>query len=375
MGKPKTLAFFAENNLHTSTAYFHVYVFISELKKLNYQVEVLGVLPDWLCPLWFRLKRRGDFLGKGVKRFFLSCLIPAWRFMQVVRVWVGGYDCIGMGRCMVEMSRVSWVEGLAGRLARRRGCPFVLFYPDALHLHLPEAYRRRFELATHVVAVTPWLAEEVKRLGYRSACVRAAVDVGRYPVREVVGERVTIGFSGGPGNAAALMEIGGVLAEVVRRRPGVRLKVVGKSTPKFEEEFEFEFRSWGNDDPFATPFEPGVEEMLDFDIGLAPIAVDDYALGKDSVKLRQYMALGLAVVGSDFGVNREVLRSWENGVLVGGMEGWIEAIVRLVDNPELRMQLGREARKDVEGLFDVAVQAPILAGKLDLFIKQAKCIL
>lgn len=374
MGKIKKLAFFAENSIRTSTAYFHVYVFIDELIKYGYKVDVLGILPGWLCPWWFRLKRRHGVGAKVVRKFLVRAVIPLWRLGQAVWAVVAGYECFGMGRCMVEMHRVGWCERLVCWLARWRNRPFVLFYPDALHLELPAVYAERFRMTTHVVAVTPWLAGEVERLGYEAACVRAAVNLRRYPVLARKGGRVTVGFSGGPGNTKALLGLGAVLAEVVRMRPEVRIKIVGKSEPKFDQEFDFEFECWGNDDPFATDFEPGVEEMLDFDIGLAPIAADEYALGKDSVKLRQYMALGLAVVGTDFGVNREVLRTWKNGVLVEGMEGWINAIVRLVDDRELRTGLGREARKDVERLFDVSVQAPVLAKELDLFIKQEKCM-
>lgn len=373
MGKIKKLAFFAENSIRTSTAYFHVYVFIDELIKYGYKVDVLGILPGCLCPWWFRLKRRQGVGAKVVRKFLVRAVIPLWRLGQAVWAGVAGYECFGMGRCMVEMHRVGWCERVVGWMARWRKRPFVLFYPDALHLELPAAYAERFRMTTHVVAVTPWLAGEVERLGHEAVCVRAAVNLRRYPVLAREGGRVTtIGFSGGPGNTKALLGVGAVLAEVARMRPEVRIKIVGKSEPKFDQVFDFEFECWGNDDPFATDFEPGVEEMLDFDIGLAPIAADEYALGKDSVKLRQYMALGCAVVGTDFGVNREVLRSWENGVLVTAQEEWVGGIVRLIDDEALRARLGEQARTDVARLFDVAVQAPLLGGALDRFVDESK---
>ncbi len=372
MPRLKTIAFFAENNTHTSTAYFHVYIFCEPLRKYGYNLQVYPILPDFLFGIWFRVRKGTSPIEKAVRRLFACVIIPLHRLWQVLVATLTGVNAYGMGRCLIQMHTRPTIEKMVGWLARRRGVPFIFFYPDALHLHHQDLYGQRFRATTHVIAVTPWLAQETSQLGCSSGCVRASIVAARYPLCNQSLTPVTIGFSGGPGNLDALLALEPVLREVAKLRPEARLQIIGNAPPPFKTEFPYKFRRWGNDDPFATPYEPGAEEMLDFQIGLAPITVDEYAMGKDSVKLRQYMALGLAIVGTDYGVNAEVLRNGENGILAKTEEQWVEAIVKLVDDPALRDQLGGWARSDVQRLFDVSVQAPLLAAELDKAIATAK---
>lgn len=370
--KTRTIAFFAENNTHTSTAYFHVYVFRKPLQDLGFDLKIYPILPDFLFPFWFRIKSKSKLTDRLWKWLFSIFIIPIYRMLQIFGATLGGASAYGMGRCLVQMHTPPYLEQFIGWLARKRRVPFILFYPDALHLHHPELYADRFRAASHVIAVTPWLSKTVSKMGHPSSCVRASINTERYPVCDQSKSPVTIGFSGGPGNTEALQALEPVLTEVLARRPDVRLKIVGKAPPPFRSALNFEFLQWGNDDPFSTPYEPGVEEMLDFQIGLAPIVQDEYALGKDSVKLRQYMALGLAVVGSDYGVNQEVICHGKNGLLARNQQGWVDAILELVNNAETREKLGTRARADVASLFSAQVQAQHLAAQIDQAIKTSQ---
>jgi glycosyltransferase involved in cell wall biosynthesis len=370
--KTRTIAFFAENNTHTSTAYFHVYVFRKPLQDLGLDLKIYPILPNFLFPLWIRIRSESKMTGRVCRKFFTAFVIPVYRMFQIFGATLGGASAYGMGRFLIQMHTPPRLEQFIGWLARKRRVPFILFYPDALHLLCPDLYATRFRAASHVISVTPWLSETVSQMGYLSSCVRASINTERYPLCNQSKSPVTIGFSGGPGNAEALRSLEPVLTEVLARRPGVRLKIVGKAPPPFKSALKFEFLRWSNDDPFSTPYEPGVEEMLDFQIGLAPIVEDEYALGKDSVKLRQYMALGLAVVGSDYGVNQEVIRHGENGLLARNQQGWVDAILELVDNAETREKLGTRARADVESLFSAKVQAQHLAAQIEQAIKTSQ---
>ena len=67
------------------------------------------------------------------------------------------------------------------------------------------------------------------------------------------------------------------------------------------------------------------------------------------MKLFEYMAAGKAIVSSDLPVLREVLAHERNALLVApdDIEGWVTAVTRLINDPELRQRLGQTARQDL----------------------------
>lgn len=68
----------------------------------------------------------------------------------------------------------------------------------------------------------------------------------------------------------------------------------------------------------------------------------------------EYMAAGLPVVCTDVGGNRELVKDGLNGIVVppGDPERLTNAILKLVNNPDLRIKMGRESLKRAELLFD-----------------------
>jgi glycosyltransferase involved in cell wall biosynthesis len=75
--------------------------------------------------------------------------------------------------------------------------------------------------------------------------------------------------------------------------------------------------------------------------------LDDWVIGKSGLKAIQYMAFGLPVVASDAGITPRVVRDRVTGILVRTDDEWLEALERLVRDPELRRQLGEAGRRDV----------------------------
>jgi len=78
----------------------------------------------------------------------------------------------------------------------------------------------------------------------------------------------------------------------------------------------------------------------------------------------QYSAAGIPIVCSPVGINREIVRDGLNGYLASTDAEWMEKISRLVDDPSLRVQMGKRGRNRVETAFSVDVT---LKKVLDLF--------
>ena len=89
-----------------------------------------------------------------------------------------------------------------------------------------------------------------------------------------------------------------------------------------------------------------VRDLQTFDIGVYPLPIDDWVLGKSGLKAIQYMAFGLPCVATNVGTTPLLLSDRVNGRLVRTDDEWVDALEELVRNPDLRHKLGQQARKD-----------------------------
>src|SRR5438874_775266 len=105
--------------------------------------------------------------------------------------------------------------------------------------------------------------------------------------------------------------------------------------------------------------------MAVVEIGISWVPDDLWSRGKCGLKALQYMAAGLPVVDNPVGVHVELVRHGENGFLAETPAQWLEAVGRLVRDPELRRCLGRNGRHRVEQDYSVAVGAGRWAALLD----------
>ncbi|HMO36815.1 MAG TPA: glycosyltransferase family 4 protein [Gemmatales bacterium] len=90
------------------------------------------------------------------------------------------------------------------------------------------------------------------------------------------------------------------------------------------------------------------------DIGIAHMPDDDWSRGKCGLKVLQYQAAGLPVVTTPVGVNRDMVKHGTHGYWATSPHDWMDAIQRLMHAPELRQQMGKAGRQQVENNFSVA---------------------
>lgn len=76
-----------------------------------------------------------------------------------------------------------------------------------------------------------------------------------------------------------------------------------------------------------------IREMAESHIGIMPLLDSVFSRGKGGFKLIQYMSIGLPIIGSNVGFNREVI-SHECGFLIDSkqLDDWIDAIIQLSDS-------------------------------------------
>jgi glycosyltransferase involved in cell wall biosynthesis len=111
------------------------------------------------------------------------------------------------------------------------------------------------------------------------------------------------------------------------------------------------------------PWSPEVEleAIQQMDVGLMPLADNEYNKGKCSFKMLQYMACGIPVVVSSVGMNLEVLALGKVGIGAEKELDWYDALAMLYKNRELGKSYGIQGRKIVEQHFSQNVIVEKLA--------------
>ncbi|MDB5720741.1 MAG: hypothetical protein JWP15_1359 [Alphaproteobacteria bacterium] len=205
--------------------------------------------------------------------------------------------------------------------------------------------------ADHVVTSSPFLNDTCLAINERKACtyVSSSVDTDRFlPASPYSNERpVVVGWTGTFSSKPYLDRVRPVLQQLAQQAD-FRLRVIGN----------FDYDLPGVDlDVVQWSAEKEVEDLQALDIGIYPLPIDDWVLGKSGLKAIQYMAFGLPTVATEVGTTPMLIRDGENGLLVRTDEEWLNALARLIRDPELRRRLGEAARRDAVAKYSVKAVA------------------
>ncbi|HET7452155.1 MAG TPA: glycosyltransferase [Thermoanaerobaculia bacterium] len=255
-------------------------------------------------------------------------------------------------------------ERLAVRRASRR---IVYDFDDAIYFAKPDRagqepdrsprrvrkFRATCAMADLVTAGNATLADAARPAARRVEIVPTGIELGPYASlpasRGDGGLRVV--WIGLPGNLPYLDLVAAPFARVAARRPGLRLTVVSERPPaRFPAPIEFV--RWAADTEAAA--------LAACDVGIMPLEDDDWTRGKGGFKLLQYMAARLPTIASPVGVNREITRPGETGLLASSPDEWETSLDRLLSDADLRRRMGAAGRRRVEERYAM----PIVGARL-----------
>ena len=341
---------------------FRIAQYIPYLASVGIEVT----LNSLFTPEFFRLVYKpGHYLRKAVTFAGLSLArLDALRD-------VGRFDLVFMYREMFPIG-----PAVIERLLTRRGHPPVVFdFDDAIFLpsvsdanRLIGALKQPHKVASiirhsdHIIAGNDYLAAYARRFNPAVTMIPTCVDTTRFkpsasiarPADGVRAEPI-VGWIGSPTTAGYIR----TLAEVFRR---------------LRRDHPFSLRISGIGDPPTipgisidnTPWTLGreVELFNTCDVGVYPLADDEWSKGKCGFKAIEFMACGVPVVAAAVGVNREIVQDGVNGFLASSDDEWVEKLGRLLADPELRRRFAAAGRSTVEQRYSLQVNAPTLAATL-----------
>ncbi len=264
---------------------------------------------------------------------------------------------------MVWISR-GFVEGYETfeRFLKR---PRILDVDDAVWLRGPFGRFTVPDIARAMDAVTAgntYLAEYFGKYCKKVHIVPTAIDLERYILRpepaDESPEKFVIGWTGLASNFKYLDNIEPVLSRFIEEHDRAELMLIADRPweHKLLPPEKVRFVRWS--------VEEEVRVLHSMSVGIMPLADDKWSRGKCAFKMLQYMGVGLPVIVSPVGMNRDVLEKGDVGFAASSPEQWYEALVSLYNEKSLGVELGLAGRRVVERFYN----ADIIAGELaDIF--------
>ncbi len=102
------------------------------------------------------------------------------------------------------------------------------------------------------------------------------------------------------------------------------------------------------------------EELRKYDIGIMPLPDDPWTRGKGGYKLLQYMAVGIPSVCSPVGTNIEIIKDGVNGFTAVSEQEWIDKLSLLIEDGDMRIEMGKKGREIAVSEYSFHYYAPIL---------------
>lgn len=213
--------------------------------------------------------------------------------------------------------------------------------------------------AKHVIACTPYLTDTAKQYNKKVTDISSTINTETYlPANHYNNNhKMVLGWSGSHSTSPFLHLLRAVLLELQKKMP-FKLLVMGDAQFKMDGIEDLEAIPWSLENEIST--------LQRFDIGLYPLPLNsEWVLGKSGLKALQYMAVGVPVVATGIGANYRIMEHGKTGFLVESKDEWIEALLKLASDPELRKKMGLAGRDNVEAFYSIHANAPVYRAILD----------
>jgi glycosyltransferase involved in cell wall biosynthesis len=245
------------------------------------------------------------------------------------------------------------------RLLKR---PRVMDVDDAIWLSWPLGRITAADIARAmdtVVVGNNYLAEYFGRYCKKVHVLPTAIDLARYQLRPNLAgeppEKFVIGWTGLACNYRYLRTVAPVLQQFIQDHKQTELMLISNLPWKYNlpSADKVKFITWSKENE--------VTSLYSMSVGIMPLIDDRWTKGKCSFKMLQYMAVGLPVVVSPVGMNRDVLQKGNCGFAAASPDEWYEALDCLYNDWSLQTKLGRAGRKVVEDFYNADIVATELA--------------
>jgi glycosyltransferase involved in cell wall biosynthesis len=204
-----------------------------------------------------------------------------------------------------------------------------------------------------------FLKEEVLKANGKKevSLIPTCIDTDLYPKKKKASDtgEFILGWIGTKGNLKYLKRLEPVFKTIGQRFSQVRLKIVSNdfiespSLPVIRKTWRLEDEN---------------EDLISFDVGLMPLGDDLWSRGKCGLKIIQYLSVGVPAVCTPVGINRDIVKDGQNGFWASTPDEWIGRLTQLIEDPDLRRNMGLHGMDTVEKEYSLAVTSEKFLGVL-----------
>ena len=319
--------------------------YIPYLKDNGYEIEIH---PFYDYKTWQTLYSEGNILKKawGVFSSFMR------RFALLFKLRKADYLFVHREVAHVGPPIFEWI---IAKILRRE---YTYDFDDAIWLanysetnakfHKIKAYWKVnycMKWAHQITAGNDYLASYASKFNQNVQIIPTTIDTVNhhtiYSNHEQ--EKIIIGWTGTHTTMHYLDELIPVIKEL-EQNYNFTFLIISNEKPNYDLK-SLQFLKWKKDSE--------IEDLAKMNIGVMPLEHDIWSEGKCGFKGLQYMALEIASIMSPIGVNSIIVEDGINGFLAQSAEEWKEKLKLLLENKELRINLGEKGRQTIEERFSV----------------------
>ena len=201
------------------------------------------------------------------------------------------------------------------------------------------------------ITSTPYLAD---KLSVYSEDVNVIYNTSRYVSYKVQPATTTgtclVSFIGTATHSRDFVIIGNALERIAEKYRHVRYLFMGDRPRNLQENIPMDYC------PFSDDYQKAMSRFRSYrpDIGIAPLLDTQFNRAKSAIKYIDYTYAGAVGIYSNIVPYRGII----GGILVKNhQDQWYEGICRLIENPELRIQLYKKAVDDIKDRFSFNVES------------------
>ena len=193
--------------------------------------------------------------------------------------------------------------------------------------------------SNHVIASSPELANKCNAISQKNNAIfiPPTLESKRFnvkPLEQISDSRPVIGWTGTYSSREFLDAVIPSL-EALHQKTPFKFMVIGNFDMK-NKNLDMEVVQWEE--------KSEIKQLHHFDIGLYPLPDSDWITGKSGLKALQYMAIGIPAVCSAVGNVLNIIEHDKDGILIYNTDQWAGVLGELLNNPEKRRLIGKNAR-------------------------------
>lgn len=328
---------------------FRVELFIPYLNENNIRYTIAPFMSE---ATWNVLYNKGSILQKswGIIKGYLSRI-------KSVLIDVHGYDYVFVHREAAPLGPPVF-EWIISKLWRKK---MIYDFDDAIWIpntgnenKLVALLKANWKVkkicswAHKVAGGNNYLCDFARQYNKNVILLPTCVDMERMHKghKEHKTGTVTIGWTGSHSTLSYLDPLVDVLA-ALEKEYNTHFLVIANRDPKLNLK-NYEFIPWNE--------AREIQDLLKIDIGIMPLLPDKWSEGKCGFKLIQYLSLGIPAVASPVGVNKTIIEEGNNGYLCNTPEQWKSKLKVLIEDTQLRKQMGANGQQKIAAEYSVQVQ-------------------